>query len=93
MTVAGFVYKIRGEKGLLALYRCVLVESNQGEHFAGLFAGLGIHEEILDEDLWSCGVWCAVLVVVVLLDVILFASRFERCADLDGLTVGTGYTV
>ena len=90
VTVAGFVYKIRGEDGLLALYRCILVKRDQGEHLAGLFAGLGIHEEILDEDLWSCGVRGAVLVVEVFFDVVLFADCFERLGDLDCLAVGTG---
>ena len=71
MTVAGFVYKIRGEKGLLTLYRCILVESDQGEHFAGFFAGFGVDEEVLHEDLWSGGVRGAVLVVEVLFDVVL----------------------
>ena len=65
MTVTGFVYKIRGEKGLLAFYRCVFVESNQGEHFAGFFAGFGVHEEVLHEDFRGGGVRGAVLVVEV----------------------------
>ena len=93
MTVAGFVYKIRGEKGLLTLYRCILVESDQGEHFAGFFAGFGVDEEVLHEDLWSGGVRGAVLVVVVFFDVVLFADCFERLGDLDCLSLGTDDTV
>ena len=93
MTVAGFVYKIRGEKGLLTLYRCILVESDQGEHFAGFFAGFGVYEEVLEEDFWGGGVRGAVLVVEVFFNVVFFADCFERLGDLDCLSVGTGYTV
>ena len=93
MTVAGFVYKIRGDKGLLTLYRCILVESDQGDHFAGFFAGFGVDEEVLHEDFWGGGVRGAVLVVVVFFDVVLFADCFERLGDLDCLSVGTGDTV
>ena len=89
VTVAGFVYKIRGEKGLLTLYRCILVESDQGEHFAGF----GVDEEVLHEDLWSGGVRGAVLVVVVFFDVVLLCYCFEDSADLDGFAVGAGDTV
>ena len=70
---------------LLALYRCVLVESNQGEHFAGFFAGLCVYEEVLHEDFWGGGVRGAVLVVEVFFDVVLFADCFERLGDLDCL--------
>ena len=93
MTVAGFVYKIRGEKGLLALYRCILIESDHGEHFAGFFAGLCVYEEVFHEDFWGGGVRGAVLVVEVFFDVVLFADCFERLGDLDCLAVGTGNTV
>ena len=82
-----------GEDALLALYRCVFVESNQGEHFAGFFAGFGIDEEVLHEDFWGGDVRGAVLVVEVLFDVVLFADCFERLGDLDCLAVGTGDTV
>ena len=80
-------------KGLLTLCRCVLIESNQGEHFAGFFAGFGVHEEVLQEDLWSGGVRGAVLVVEVFFDVVLFADCFERLGDLDCLAVCAGDTV
>ena len=79
--------------GLLALYRYVFIESNQSEHFAGFFAGFGVHEEVLHEDLWGGGVRGAVLVVVVFLDVVLLCYCFEDSTDLDGLAVGTGDSV
>ena len=41
------------KEGLLALYRCVFVESNQSEHFAGFFAGFGVFDEVLHEDFWG----------------------------------------
>ena len=74
--------------GLLALYWCVFVESNQGEHFAGFFAGLCVYEEVFHEDIWGGGVRGAVLVVEVFFDVVLFADCFERLGDLDCLAVG-----
>ena len=80
-------------ESLLALYRCVLIESNQGEHFAGLFAGFGVYEEVLHEDFWGGGVRGAVLVVEVFFDVVFFADCFERLGDLDCLAVGTGDSV
>ena len=52
---------------LLAVGWGVFVESDHGEHFAGFFAGFGVHEEVLHEDLWGGGVRGAVLVVVVFL--------------------------
>jgi len=70
--------------GLLVLYRCVFVESNQGEHFAGFFSGFGVHEEVLHKDFWG-GVRGTVLVVEVFFDVVLFADCFERLGDLDCL--------
>ena len=79
--------------GLVALYRCVLIESNQGEHFAGFFAGLCVYEEVLHEDFWGGGVRGAVLVVEVFFDLVLFADCFERLGDLDCLAVGTGDSV
>ena len=82
-----------GEGGLLALYRCVFVESDHGEHFAGFFAGFGVHEEVLHEDLWSGGVRGAVLVVVVFFDVVLLCYCFEDSTDLNGFAVGAGDTV
>ena len=92
--VAGFV---RGQLGgwlwgggLLALYRCILIESDQGEHFAGFFAGLCVYEEVFHEDLRCSGVRGAVLVVEVFFDVVLFADCFERLGDLGCLAVGTG---
>ena len=91
VTVAGFVYKIRGEKGLLTLYRCILVESDQGEHFAGFFAGFGVDEEVLHEDFWGGGVRGAVLVVVVFFDVVLLCYGFEDSTDLNGFAVGAGH--
>lgn len=78
---------------LLAVGWCVFVKSNQGEHFAGFFAGFGIDEEVLYEDFWGGGVRGAVLVVEVFFDVVLFADCFERLGDLDCLSVGTGDTV
>ncbi len=68
VTVAGLVYKIRGEKGLLSLYRCVLIESNQGEHFAGFFAGLCVDKEVLHEDFWGGGVRGAIQTAVCLIE-------------------------
>ena len=66
---AGFVMRPAGgwlrEGWLLAVGWGVFVESDHGEHFAGFFAGFGVHEEVLHEDLWSGGVRGAVLVVVV----------------------------
>ena len=53
---------LRGSR-LLAVGWCVFVESDHGEHFAGF----GVHEEVLHEDLWGGGVRGAVLVVVVFL--------------------------
>ena len=55
---------------LLAVGWCVFVETDHGEHFAGF----GVHEEVLHEDLWSGGVRGAVLVVVVFFDVVLSPS-------------------
>ena len=66
----------------------ILLKSCQGEHLAGLFAGLGVHEEVLDEDLWSCGVWCTVLAVVVLPEIILLSYSLEDSTDLNGLALG-----
>ena len=80
-------------ESLLALYRGVFVESDHGEHFAGFFAGFGVHEEVLHEDLWSGGIRGAVLVVVVFFDVVLLCYSFEDSADLDGFAVGAGDTV
>ena len=82
-----------GRLGLLAVGWGVFVESDHGEHFAGFFAGFGVHEEVLHEDLWSGGVRGTVLVVVVFFDVVLFADCFERLGDLDCLAVGTGDSV
>ena len=78
---------------LLAVGWGVFVESDHGEHFAGFFAGLGVHEEVLDEDLWSCGVWCTVLAVVALLEIILLSYSLEDSTDLNGLAVGMSHTV
>ena len=87
--MAGFV---RGQLGgwlwggwLLAVGWGVFVESDHGEHFAGFFAGFGVDEEVLHEDLWSGGVRGAVLVVVIFFDVVLFAECFEGLDDLDCL--------
>lgn len=91
MTVAGFVYEIRGEKGLLTLYRGVFVESDHGEHLTEFFAGYGVHEEVLHEDLWDYGVRGAVLVVVVFFDVVLLCYGFEDSTDLNGFAVGAGH--
>ena len=52
---------------LLVVGRCVFVESDHGEHFAGFFTGFGVHEEVLHEDLWGGCVRGTVLVVVVFL--------------------------
>ena len=90
MTVAGFVYKIRGEKGLLALYWSVFVEGGQGEHFAGFFAGFGVHEEVLHEDLWSGGVRGAMLIAVVFFDVVLSGDGLKVHGNLDSVSVGMG---
>ena len=70
---------------MLVLYRCVFVESNQGEHFAGFLAGFGVYEEVLHEDFWGSGVRGTVLVVEVFFDVVLFADCFEGLDDLDWL--------
>ena len=78
---------------LLAVCRGVFVKSDHGEHFAGFFAGLGVHEEVLDEDLWSCGVWCVVLAVVVLFEIVLLCYSLEDSTDLNGLAVGMSHTV
>jgi len=86
VTVAGFVYKIRGEKGLLTLYRCILVESDHGEHFAGF----GVHEEVLHEDLWSGGVRGAMLIAVVFFDVVLSGDGLKVHGNLDSVSVGIG---
>ena len=66
--MAGFV---RGPAGgwlwggwLLAVGWGVFAESDHGEHFAGFFAGFGVHEEVLHEDLWGGGVRVAVAGVV-----------------------------
>ena len=80
-------------KGLLSLYGCIFVESDHGEHFAGFFAGFGVDEEVLHEDLWSGCVRGAVLVVVVFFDVVLLCYCFEDSTDLNGLAVGAGDTV
>ena len=78
------------ESGLLP---CILLESSHCQHFAGFFAGLGIHKEVLNEDFWSCGVWCTVLAVVVLLEIVLLSYSLEDSTDLNGLTVGASHTV
>ena len=91
-STAGFVNKIWGG-WLLAVGWGVFVESDHGEHLAGFFAGFGVDEEVLHEDLWSGGVRGAVLVVVVFLDVILLCYWFEDSTNLNGLAVGAGNTV
>ena len=78
---------------LLAVGWSVFVESDHGEHFAGFFAGFGVHEEVLHEDLWGGGVRGAVLVVEVFFDVVLFCYCLEDSTDLNGLAVGAGHTV
>ena len=95
--MAGFV---RGPAGgwlrggwLLAVGRCVFVESDHGEHLARFFASYGIDEEVLHEDLWSGCVRSAVLVVVVFFDVVLLCYGLEDSTDLNGLAVGACHTV
>ena len=90
MSDEGLRIKING---LLAVGRCVFVESDHSEHLAGFFAGLGVHEEILDEDLWSCGVWCTVLAVVVLFEIVLLCYSLEDSTELNGLAVSMSHTV
>ena len=80
-------------KKLLAVGWGIFVESDHGEHLAGFFAGFGVDEEVLHEDLWGGGVRGAVLVVVVFFDVVLLCYCLEDSADLDGLAVGAGHTV
>jgi len=46
------------------LLSSIFLEDNQGQHFVGIFAGLGVHEEVFDEDLRSCGLWYVVIAVV-----------------------------
>ncbi len=36
---------------LIRLLASILMESGNGEHFTGFFAGFGVHEEVLDVDL------------------------------------------
>ena len=71
-------YKHSYFKKLLAVGRCIFVESDQGEHFARFFAGFGVDEEVLHEDFWGGGVRGAVLVVEVFFDVVLSLSPFCR---------------
>jgi hypothetical protein len=78
---------------LLAVGWGVFVESDHGEHLAGFFAGLSVHEEVLDEDLWSSGVWCTVLAVVVLLEIVLLRYSLDDYTDLNGLALGMSHTV
>ena len=82
-----------GRLGLLAVGWGVFVESDHGEHFAGLFAGFGVHEEVLHEDLWSGGVRGTVLVVVVFFDVVLLGYCLKDSTELDGFAGGAGHTV
>ena len=89
----GLRFTIRTTDQERRLLPSILLKSCQCQHLAGFFAGFGVHEEVLDEDLWSGGVWCAVLAVVVLLEVVLFCYCFEDSTDLNGLAVGAGYTV
>lgn len=80
--------------GLLTLSSCsVFGESDHCEHFAGFFAGFGVDEEVFQEDFWGGGVGGAVLIVEVFFEVVLFADCFEGLADLDGFSVGAGYSV
>ena len=78
---------------LFTLSSHILLKSCHCQHLAGFFAGLGVHEEVLDEDLWSCGVWCAVLAVVVLFEIVLLCYSLEDSTDLNGLAVCASHTV
>ena len=73
---------------LLSICSSILLKSGHCQHFAGLFAGFGVDEEVLHEDLWGGGVRGAVLVVVVFFDVVLLCYGFEDSTDLNGLAVG-----
>ena len=68
-------------ESLLALYRCIFVESDHGEHLAGFFAGFGVYEEVLHEDFWDGGFGGAVLVVEVFFDVVCKLPLFRTVSN------------
>ena len=95
--MAGFVMRPAGRLAagrLIPRRRLgVFVESDHGEHLAGFFAGFGVDEEVLHEDLWSGGVRGAVLVVVVFFEIVLLCYSLEDSTDLNGLALGMSHTV
>ena len=64
-----------------------------GHLLAGLLAGDGVHEEILEEHLQITGGGSATLVVVVALDVDGGSHRSERITEGSSLAVGLGDAV
>ena len=71
----------------------IFLKDGHSHHLSGFFSGDCVHEEVLDEDLWSCGVWCTVLAVVVLLEIVLLRYGLEDSTDLNGLALGMSHTV
>lgn len=68
-------------------------EHGTGHLLAGLLAGDGVHEEILEEHLRITGRGSATLVAVVALDVDGRGHRSERIAEGSSLAVGLGDAV